>query len=233
MLPLLTRVVAGWHSKKPSARIEKPHQAVGGGRFVILTPDKAMAKLLAGLSVPMRDQDSDYPAVLIGNFVLGSGGVGGLSSRLIDRLREKEGLSYGTGSEFSADAEDANATLLIYAIFNPENLSKVEAGVREEFDRLVGAGVTADELDKARKGYLEQMRVRRTSDAALASTLVQHLHLGRTLAFDSELERKIRALTPDGVNAAVRRHFDPQALTVVAAGYFEGALRGKKAEPPR
>ncbi len=233
VLPLVAKAVEGWHAKKPFARIEKLRKVVERGRVVIETPDKANAKLLAGLTVPMRDEDPAYPAALIGNFVLGYGGVGGLSSRLIDRLRQKDGLSYGTGSEFGADAEDENATLMIYAGFNPANLSKVEAGVREEFDRLFRGGVTPGELDKARKGYLEKMRVGWTSDASLASTLANNLHLGRTLAFDADLERKIQALTPEAVNAAVRKYFDPKALTSVVAGDFERAEREKKGDAPK
>jgi zinc protease len=233
VLPLVAKAVGGWHAKRPFARIEKPHKVVEGGRVVINTPDKANAKLLAGLSVPMRDDHPAYPAALIGNIVLGSGGVGGLSSRLIDRLRKKDGLCYGAGSEFSADAEDENATLMVYALFNPANLAKVEAGVREEFDRLLRGGVTPDELDKARKGYLEKMRVGRTSDASLASTLANHLHLGRTLAFDANLERKIQALTPDAVNAAVRKYFDPKNLTSVVAGDFKKAEPEKEGDAPK
>jgi zinc protease len=226
VLPLLAKALEGWHARKPFVRIEKPRKVVGGGRVVI-------EKLLAGLTVPMRVEDPAYPAALIGNFILGSGGVGGLSSRLIDRLRQKDGFSYGTGSEFGVDAEDENATLLVYAIFNPANLSKVEAGVREEFDRLLREGVTPDELDRARKGYLEELRVGRTSDASLSSTLANNLHLGRTLAFDADLERKIRALTPDAVNAAVRKYFDPKALTSVVAGDFKKAEPEKEGDAPK
>ena len=73
VLPLVAKAVEGWHAKRPFARIEKPHKVVEGGRVVINTPDKANAKLLAGLTVSMRDDDPAYPAALIGNLVLGGG----------------------------------------------------------------------------------------------------------------------------------------------------------------
>ena len=218
VLPLVSKIVEGWHSKKPYARIEKPHQAVTGERVAIPTPDKANATLMAGLTVPMRDEDPAYPAALIGNFVLGGGG---LSSRLADRLRQKDGLSYGSGSMFNADSEDENAMLMVYAIFNPGNLAKVEAGIREEFDRLLKEGVTPAELDKAQKGYLQQMKIGRTSDASLTATLARYLYLGRTLQFDAYRERNIQALTTDAVNAAVKKYLDPKNLTSVVAGDFK------------
>ena len=122
---------------------------------------------------------------------------------------------------------------MIAALFSPADLSKVEAGIREEFDRLLRGGVTPDELDKARKGYLEKKRVDRTSDASLASTLANHLRLGRTLAFDANLERDILALTPDAVNAAVRKYFDPKALTWVVAGDFKKPEPEKEGDAPK
>ena len=162
------------------------------------------------------------PPRLIGNFVLGSGGVGGLSSRLADRLRQKDGLCYGCRLGCSrAEAEDENAMLMVYAIFNPANLPKVEAGVREEFDRLLKDGVTPGELDKAQKGYLQQMRIGRTSDASLAATIARYLYLGRTMQFDAYRERNIQALTIDAVNAAVKKYLDPKTMTSVVAGEFK------------
>ncbi len=230
--PLVARALEGWHAKRPFARIEKPHKVVEGGRVVINTPDKANAKLLAGLTVSMRDDDPAYPAALIGNRVLGGGFPGGWS-RLNDRLGQKQGLCRFICSVLTADTEDEYATLEVAASFNPANRSKVEAGVREEFDRLLREGVTPDELDRARKGYLEEKKASRTSDASLASTLADHLRLGRTLAFDAKLERDILALTPDAVNAAVRKYLDPKALTWVFAGEFEKAKPEKEGDAPR
>ena len=227
--PLLAGLVEGWHAKKPFARIEKPYKSVTGEHVSIPTPDKANATLIAGLTVPMRDEDPSYPAALIGNYVLGGGG---LSSRLADRLRQKDGLSYGSGSMFSADAEDENASLMVYAIFNPANLAKVEAGVKEEFDRLLKGGVTPTELDKAQKGYLQQMKIGRTSDAALTSTLARYLYLGRTMQVDAYRERNIQSLTIEAVNDAIKKYLDPRNMTSVVAGDFKEKDKEKEAAPP-
>src|SRR5205823_4155587 len=79
-------------------------------------------------------------------------------------------------------------------------------------------GVTADELNKARQGYLESLKVSRSSDVAIAGTLAGLRHLDRTMTRQAELERKIQALTPESVSAAWRAHVDPNRLVVVAAG---------------
>ena len=81
-------------------------------------------------------------------------------------------------------------------------------------------GVTVDELDKAREGYLQSMKVGRSSDAALAGTLGSLRHLDRTMLWEADFEKKIAALTPERIGAAMKRHIDPKKLVIVAAGDF-------------
>jgi zinc protease len=217
VLPILTRTLEGWTAAKPYARIERPYQNIQPRRETIATPDKENAAYLAGLSIPMKDDHPDYPAVLAGNFILGGGG---LSSRLADRLRQKGGLSYTAMSIFQASPWDTRGGLLILAIYNPKNRDKVVTGVDEELERLVQGGVTAAELDRAKTGYLQQQAVLRTNDTMLASLIADDLFIGRTMNFQADLEQKIKALTPEVVNAALRKHLDPKRLSTITAGDF-------------
>ena len=218
VLPVLSKAFDGWKAAKPYARIERPFQEnLAPRRETIATPDKENAAYMAGLSMPIKDDHPDYPALLAGNFILGGGG---LSSRLADRLRQKDGLSYTVMSMFQASPLDTRAELLILAVYNPKNRDKVMAGVDEELARLVKDGVTAAELDRAKTGYLQQQSVQRTSDSTLAAFLANDLYIGRTMKFQADLEEKIKALTPDVVNAALRKHLDPKQLSTITAGDF-------------
>jgi zinc protease len=217
VLPLLARAFDGWKAAKPYARIDRAYQAIEPTRDQINTPDKANAIYLAGLTLPLRDSDPDYPALLMGNYVLGGGA---LSSRIADRLRQKGGLSYGAGSGFNADPFDPYARLSVFAIYNPINVAKVIEGVDDELAKLVQNGVTDEELEKAKKGYLQQRQVQRTNDGSLAGQLASHLYVGRTMRFEADEEAKIAALTVEEVNAAIRKRLDPKKLTVVTAGDF-------------
>jgi zinc protease len=217
-LASLEQTFGGWKAAKPYTRIAMPLGAVpAGGRQVIDTPEKANATYTAGLIFPLRDDDADYPALVLGNYILGAGA---LSSRLGDRIRQKEGLSYGVSSGLTASSWDQRATLTITAICNPQNMSRVEKAVQEELDRLLSDGVTADELAKATTGYLEARKVGRASDPALAGMLTSLRELNRTMAYDAEIDQKIEALTPEMVAAALRKYVDPKKLTVVVAGDF-------------
>ena len=100
-------------------------------------------------------------------------------------------------------------------------MAKVTTGVDEELARLLKDGVKADELEKAKAGYLQSRQVMRTTDAMLAMSLAENLFLGRTMQFQADLEETIKKLTPENVDAALRKHIDPKRLSVVTAGDFE------------
>ena len=73
-------------------------------RLMIDTPDKENAIFRARLDFPLRDDDPDAPALLIANEIFGGGS--GLSNRLMVRLRQKDGLSYGVGSGVSLGSRE-------------------------------------------------------------------------------------------------------------------------------
>jgi zinc protease len=218
ILPILSKTLDGWKSDKPYAWIARPYQAdIEPKRETVATPDKENAVYLAGTTMPIKDDDPDYPALAMGNFILGGGS---LSSRIADRLRQKGGLSYTAMSMLQASPIDRRAGLMVLAIYNPDNVTKVVAGVDEELARLLKEGVKTGELEKAKTGYLQQQQVMRTMDAMLAASLAENLYLGRTMQFQADLEAKIKALTPEAVDAALRKYVDPKRLSVVTAGDF-------------
>jgi zinc protease len=52
------------------------------------------------------------------------------------------------------------------------------------------------------------------------------------MAWESDLEKKIAALTPEEVKSALNRHIDPKKLVVVAAGDFEAVSADANSQPP-
>jgi zinc protease len=218
---LVGKILDGWKADVPYRRIERPALTkVEGGREVIPTPDKASAVYLAGEMLALSSGDADYPALELANFLFGGGS---LSSRLGNRVRQQEGLAYGVGSMFSADALDKSARVMLFAICNPVNMGRVDTAMSEELDKLVQGGIGDEELAEAKKSILAQHKVQRAADAHLAMLLVERLHEGRTLAYDADVEAKIKDLTPDAVMAAVRKHIVPRKLVVIQAGDFKKA----------
>ena len=218
-LNLVDEMLSGWESKVPFKRID--HKAADNGTGLkeeIVTPDKANAEYLAGLSFPMSDSDPDYPALRIGNFIFGGST---LASRLGDRIRQKEGLSYGATSSFVASSRDPVATLTVTVSTNPVNIDKVAVAVMEELQRFLKDGPTDKEVADAKQAYVEGQKVSRTADGAIAGQIVSNLNTGRTFAFTAEQDKAILALTPTKVAEAFRKHIDPQRLVILRAGDFK------------
>ena len=212
-------ILKDWKSDVPFKRIERsaPKNLIGSKQD-ILTPDKANAVFLAGLAFPLKESDADYAALRVGNFMFGGGT---LSSRLGNRIRQKEGLSYGVSSSVSASTRDPSASFTVNAITNPLNIDRVEKAVAEELKMFLESGPSLEELTDAQKAYLEAQKVGRTGDAAIAGQIVNNLQLGRTFAHVSATEKRIAALTPEAVRTAFKKYIDPKKLVIVRAGDFK------------
>src|SRR5262249_43837623 len=131
----LKKIFEGWTGKIPYERIAREAQTkIVGGSETIQVPDKENAIFLSGLQFAMRDDDPDYAAANMGNYILGGSGF---TSRLMERLRQKEGWCYGTGSQVRVDALDKTGSFLVYAICNPQNIDKVDKGAAEEITKFL------------------------------------------------------------------------------------------------
>lgn len=219
----LTGMLKGWKAKQPYTRIPRSEIVdIKSDLVQIATPDKANAFYFAGGVMPLRDDDPDYPALIIGNYIFGAGA---LSSRLGDRIRQKEGLSYGVGSSLTASSLDTRATLTMYAIYNPANLQRIVEGISEELDRFLTGGVTQKELDDARQGFLQGQEVMRTEDSKLAQILESTLLAERTMEYYSKMEQRIIDLTPEKVRDTFRKHIDPKKILIAVAGDWAAAKK--------
>lgn len=214
----LRETFGDWKSPSKYVRIPNDYQPVPVRSETILTPDKSNAVYLAGFGFPMRNDDPEYPALIVGGQILGGGF---LNSRLATRIRQQEGLSYSVNGSFSASPQDKNGSFSAFMIYNPGNLDKLEVAFREEIERADKEGFTADELEAAKGGWLKSRRVNRSSDATLARTLNAYLAYGRDLKWDAQLEQQVEKLTLQQVNTAVKKHLDYSKMSIIKAGDFQ------------
>jgi len=214
---------ADWESPHPFERIATPFYEPPPNEIVLETPDKANAIFFAQQNLELRDSHPDYPALLMAGYMLG-GGV--LNSRLARRIRVQDGLSYGVGADIAAHPVDPVGQLMVYAIYAPENEEALQRAFEEEMEAALRDGFTEDELRTAKQGWLENRQLGRAQDSNLAAQLSQGLYFDRTLAFDEQLEERVRAVTLEEVNRVARARLDPSKLTIVKAGDFGGTAGG-------
>jgi zinc protease len=209
-----------WKGAAPYARILSPYRKIEAANLKIETPDKQNAMSVAGQMFKMSDEDPDYPAMIMANYILG----GTFSARLVTRIRHKEGLSYGVQSEINVPTKDDGATFFVYAISNPENAPKVEASFMDEVALTIKGGFTSEELAAAKKAWAEEQIVGRSQDGSLAGLLAARARWGRTMTqYDQDLENKVAALTLDQVSAALGKALGTGRFIYVKAGDFKKA----------
>jgi zinc protease len=212
-------LMGNWNSAVAWTRVPSKYLKTTPVNLKIETPDKQNSQFEAGLRIQMTDSDPDYAAMLLANYMLG----GSISARLPNRIRNQEGLSYGVSSGFSAPSDGDAALLQAAAISNPKNAPKVEASFKDELAKTLAGGFTADEVAIAKKAYLDERLVARSQDQSLLAQMMARENFDRSFAWDEQLEAKIKALTPEQVNTAFRKHVDPAAMLIVKAGDFKAA----------
>ncbi len=219
---LTQEIFGNWKSANGYTRIKQDYRAVAPINQSFETPDKANAFFVARMNVKVRDDNADYAALTLGNYMLGGGF---LNSRLATRIRQKEGLSYGVGSNFSASALDESGTFFANAIYAPENVVKLEAAFKDELAKLLKDGFTAEEVAAAKTGLLQGRRLSRAQDRELAGRLNNYLFLNRTIAWDADFDGKLESLTVEQVNAAMRKFMTPENISIIKAGDFAKAKK--------
>jgi zinc protease len=214
---LVRELFPGWASKAPYAPILSEPREVKAERIAVDTPDKENAFYRARINLTLRDDDPDYAPLMLGNYVFGGGS--GLSSRLIDRVRQRDGISYGAWSGLLVNSRDRAAAWLLAGLVAPQNTARFEQAVREELQRMLRDGLSDKEIADAKNGLLQQRVLARSSDGTLASAWAGYLDLDRTFtSYSLAFDERIKSLTAAEVNAALRRHLDPAKMTVVIAG---------------
>ena len=215
---LLAAAYGKWKSPQPFTRLPAKRKTYELLNKMIITPDKANAFFFAVQPINLSMKDPDYPAVTIANYMLGGGF---LNSRLAMRIRQKEGISYGVGSGFQASYFDqVSGNFLTYAIYAPENVTRLEQAFKEEIDKAVQDGFTAKEVADAKSGYLQSRAVSLAQDNSLAATLNTYAYYGESIAFWKKQDEAIKNLTVQQINSAVKKYLNSKQISIVKAGDF-------------
>ncbi|SFD56313.1 zinc protease [Massilia yuzhufengensis] len=228
ILPLVDSLFGAWKSPANVAPVLSKHAEVAPASRVLDTPDKENGFYVARINLDLNLDDPDYPALMLANYIFGEGG---LKSRLMDRIRQKDGLSYGGSSDLAPGDLDRAGAFMVSAIAAPQNLRKLDAAVRAELARATKDGFTAAELAAAKSGLMQQRLQNRADDGVLASGWTGFLYRDRTYEWSAAFDRKLAAVSLAQLNTAFRKAIDPAKLSVVMAGDQAKAKEGAKGAP--
>lgn len=215
---VLPELFGNWKSGKNFKRVTEEFRVIPAAVRAIETPDKESATFIARANVNLSEDDPDYAALMLADWMLGGGAD--FAARLVARIRVKEGLSYAVYSSLDINSLDPAGSWSASAQFAPQNKAKVETAFRDEMARIANEGFLAAEVAAAKSGYAQVQQLSRSNDARLAAALATHLFIGRTFAWNAALDKKVQVLKPADVQAAMKRHLDLATFTIVNAGDF-------------
>jgi zinc protease len=175
--------------------------------------DKPSVSVIWGQSTRLAYRDPDTLALRVATNILGSGFTG----RLMASVRDREGLTYGIYAAVMNDTS-TDGDWRIVANFSPALLEQGLASTRRELEAWYRDGVTAEEVEREKSNYVGTFRVSLATTGGMAASLLASIQRGYGVTWPDELPRRIAALTPDEVNAALRKHLDPSRLVLIKAG---------------
>jgi zinc protease len=215
---IAARVFGAWRKPVPPPIGLPPVKRTGTRlRAVIPMMNKAQADIAYGF-ITLTRRDPDYYASWLMNNAFGQYAIGG---RLGDSIRERQGMAYYVSS--SLDANIAEGPLVVRAGVSPQNVDRAVDSIDAEVARLVGEGLTQQELDESRQYLVGSIPRALETNAAIANFLQTEEFFGLGLDYDVRLPGLLGAVTLDDANAAARRLLDPERATLVIAGPYDGA----------
>jgi zinc protease len=185
----------------------------------VFMADKTSVSVVLGQATRLRFSDPDSLALRLGTRIFGSGFAG----RLMANVRDKEGLTYGIGANLSGDSF-ADGDWRIRAAFAPALLDKGLASTRRQLDAWHAEGITDAELARAKSELSGTYQVGLATSAGMAGTILAMLNRGMPLEFVDEYPARVKAITRDEVNGAIRKYLNPATMTLVKAGTIGTAV---------
>lgn len=198
----VTKLFSGFVAKRPFVRMPRPFQKVQPSNLTVQLPDRDSSVVAMLLPFPLSDSDPDYPALVLWQQIFG----GTTTSRLNQRLRERDGLSYEVRSSLRIPSLDDNSHLAAIATSAPQNGKAALAAMSDEIKRMLDNGPTAAELAQVQAAYDKQLAAMIADDDDLAMLLARLAMLGRDIHHLDDLRSRVQRVTLPQLLSAAQRH---------------------------
>ncbi|MCB5362306.1 insulinase family protein [Pusillimonas sp. CC-YST705] len=202
-----------WPEAPAFTPIPNPLRAVKPVQLTLDTPDKANAFYLTHLPLPVQDTDPDFSALLLANYLLG----GSETSRLWQRVRVQDGLSYTVRSDLSASPREPSGAWSMYAIHAPDTSERLKAAFKETLSNALEQGFTDQEVAQGISAMLNYRKLNRTRDAVLAQGWINYLDLGRDFTWSARMDEDLSKLDAGKVNEVLRKYLKPEQISSALA----------------
>lgn len=199
-------------------------QKVDGATKVVTIPKKPSAEMYIGQYTGIQRMDDDFMPFYMGTSILG----GGFSGRLMQTVRDDQGLTYSIRSNHTGHT-NAGGHWQVNASFNPKLFQKGLDATLEQINKWVNEGVTQKELDAKKSNLTGSFKVGLATTGGLAGAILSFVERGLEPDYIDQYPKDIENVTLDQVNSAIKKYIDLDKLIIIKSGSLD--QEGKPLKP--
>ncbi len=206
-------VFGGWRGgQQAPAQTPALEKAAGAGRVLLIDkPDQTQSQVRIG-SVAMRRGHPDWITSSVMNIALG----GGFTSRLVNEIRVKRGLSYGAGSGF--DGMLAGGSFHVSTFTKTESTSEIIAVAMDELRKMKAKGPTPRELETAKRYLAGLYPLRLETNESVAAAIAETRLYGLGEDWVTLYRERVSQVARPRAAEVARRYLPAEEPAVVVVG---------------
>jgi len=183
---------------------------------VVTIPQKPSAKMYIGQYTGIRRTDADFMPFFIGTSILG----GGMSGRLMQTVRDNDGLTYGISASHSGHYY-SGGHWAVNATFSPSLFQKGLDATIVQINKWVNEGVTEEELEAKKTNLTGSFKVGLSTTGGLAGALLSFVVRGLEPDYLDQYTKDIEAVTLEQVNNTIKKYIDLDKLIIIKSGSLD------------
>ena len=176
--------------------------------------DKTSSDVYIGQSVDVTEDSDDYLNLMMGIYILG----GNFSARLMQSVRDEQGLTYGIGSSITGCGYGTNGHWYTWGTFSPNLVDKGIKSTLNEIEKWFVEGVTEQELVAKKTTLNGSFQVSLDTTGGLIDKILTNAEKGRDISYLDNYTNKINELNKDEINRAIKGYLDPKSFVTSIAG---------------
>tara|TARA_B100001245_G_scaffold234545_1_gene220370 strand:- start:1747 stop:3021 length:1275 start_codon:yes stop_codon:yes gene_type:complete len=178
--------------------------------------DKTSADMYLGQYIGIDREHNDYYPLMLGIYILG----GNFSARLMQTVRDEQGLTYGIGSSIGGSNFGIDGYWNTWGTFAPDLIEKGHNATMEQINKWCKKGVFEKELISKKSTITGSYKVALDTTGGLVSQILSNAERKKPISYLDEYVGIINNISLKEINNAISKYIDPTKLTLVTAGSF-------------
>lgn len=176
--------------------------------------DKTSTDIYIGQTVELSESSEDYLSLMMGIYILG----GNFSARLMQTVRDEQGLTYGIGSTLAGCSYGINGHWHTWGTFSPDLVEKGIASTLDQIKKWHDYGISKEELDAKKTTINGLFKVSLDTTGGIIDKILTNAEKGREITYLDNYTKLISALDKNKVNEVINKYIDPDKFTTSISG---------------